>query len=236
MGLFGSDVIYTKEFLKAGRKWAPDFCDSWVREHRAAGREVDFFHITREYRNEVEMTLKNARIAGQANVTLQGKTQNQVGQSGQNLESGHSLGSGHNHGSGHNCLGHEDEKFKGRKCVCGEVHLFKECLYLVTSARKPGWTENPTIREEIRQKIKKNSRYLTVIRQITDINILDGLDQKDQTAETVETDDYHFHFSGVTIMTTKNLLSNSVIYDFDCSQSLTYDKARFVGEIISASD
>jgi hypothetical protein len=53
MGLFGSDATYTKEFLKAGRKWASDFCDSWVREHRAAGREVDFFHTTREYRNEV---------------------------------------------------------------------------------------------------------------------------------------------------------------------------------------
>jgi hypothetical protein len=228
MGLFGSDATYTKEFLKAGRKWAPDFCDSWVREHRAAGREVDFFHTTREYRNEVEMTLKNARIAGHANATLQGKTQDQA-------ESGHCPGSGHNHGSGH-CPGHGDEKFKGRKCVCGEVHLFKECPYLVTSARKPGWTENPTIREEIRQKIKKNPRYLTAIRQITDINILDGLDQKDQTAETAETDDYHFHFSGVAIMTTKNPLSNSVIYDSGCSQPLTYDKARFVGEITPASE
>jgi hypothetical protein len=84
---------------------------------------VDFFHTTREYRNEVEMTLKNARIADQANATLQGKTQDQA-------ESGHSHESGH-------CPGHEDEKFKGRKCVCGEMHLFKECPYIVTSARKP---------------------------------------------------------------------------------------------------
>jgi hypothetical protein len=223
MGLFGSDVTYIKEFLKAGRKWAPDFCDSWVREHRAAGREVDFFHTTREYRNEVEMTLKNARNGGhnQANAaTLQGKTQDQA-------ESGHSHGSGH-------CPGHGDEKFKGRKCVCGEVHLFRECPYIVTSARKPGWTENSAVREEIRQKIKKNPRYLTAIRQITDTNILDGLDQKDQKDQTTE-DDVHFHFSGVATAT-KNPLSNSVIYDSGCSQSLTYDKARFVGEIISASD
>jgi hypothetical protein len=236
MGLFGSDATYTKEFLKAGRKWAPDFCDSWVREHRAAGREVDFFHTTREYRSEVEMTLKNARIAGQANATLQGKTQDQADQLGHGTGSG----SGHNHESGH-CpgSGHGDDKFKGRKCVCGEVHLFKECPYIVTSARKPGWTENPAVRQEIRQKIKKNPRYLTAIKQITDTNILDGLDQ-DQSDET---DDGHFHFSGVAtvsqkvaIMTTKNPLSNSVIYDSGCSQPLTYDKARFVGEITPASD
>jgi hypothetical protein len=29
-----------------------------------------------------------------------------------------------------------NDKFKGRKCVCGEMHLFKECLYIVTAARK----------------------------------------------------------------------------------------------------
>jgi hypothetical protein len=60
------------------------------------------------------------------------------------------------------------------------MHLFKKCFYLVTSTRKHGWAENSTIREEIRQKIKKNSRYLIVVRQIIDINILNDLnDQKD---------------------------------------------------------
>jgi hypothetical protein len=82
---------------------------------------------------------------------------------------------------------------------------------------------------------------LIVIRQIIDINILNELNQKDQKDD--ETDDDHFHFSDVItisqkviIMIIKNSLSNSVIYDFGCSQSLTYDKARFVEEITFASD
>jgi hypothetical protein len=83
---------------------------------------MNFFHIIREDRNEVKMTLKNARIADQINATLH--EQNQAGQSG------HSPGSGH-------CPDHEDDKFKGRKCICDDVHLFKECPYIVTSARKP---------------------------------------------------------------------------------------------------
>jgi hypothetical protein len=29
-----------------------------------------------------------------------------------------------------------NDKFKGRKCVCDEMHLFKECPYIVTAARK----------------------------------------------------------------------------------------------------
>ncbi len=235
MSLFESDVIYTKEFLKADRKWASDFCDSWMREHRTVDREMNFFHIIREYRNEMKMILKNARNDdhNQINAIILHE-QNQVDQSDHNHESDH-------------CFDHEDEKFKNRKCVCDEMHLFKKCLYIVTSTRKLEWTKNSAIREELRQKIKKNSRYLIVIKQIIDINILNELnvqkDQKDQTAETAETDDDHFHFSDmitisqkVIIMIIKNLLSNSVIYDFDCSQSLTYDKARFVEEIIFASD
>jgi hypothetical protein len=99
---------------------------------------MDFFHITREYRNEMKMTLKNARISDQINaITLQSKTQNQADQSDQNPESDHSLGSGHNHESGHCPDDHGDEKFKDRKCVCDEMHLFKKCSYIVTSARKP---------------------------------------------------------------------------------------------------
>jgi hypothetical protein len=93
---------------------------------------MNFFHIIRKYRNEMKMTLKNVRIADQVNVTLHGKIQDQVDQSGHNHESGHCPESGHCLGSGH-----EDEKFKDRKCVCDEMHLFKKCLYIVTSARKP---------------------------------------------------------------------------------------------------
>jgi hypothetical protein len=196
-----------------------------VRKHRAAGREVDFFHIIRKYRNEMKMTLKNARIADQINATtLQSKTQDQVNESGHNPESGHCFESGHHHESSH-CLDHEDDKFKDRKYVCDEMHLFKECLYIVTSTRKLGWTKNSTIREELRQKIKKNPRYLIVIRQIIDINILNELNQDQKDQKDDETDDDHFHFSDVITISQKviimiikkNSLSNNVIYDFDCS-------------------
>jgi hypothetical protein len=41
--------------------------------------------------------------------------------------------------SSHSCESvYEDDKFKERKCVCDDVHLFKECLYIVNAARKPG--------------------------------------------------------------------------------------------------
>jgi hypothetical protein len=89
----------------------------------------------------------------------------------------------------------------------------------------------------------KNARFKTVIKVISDINILNELDEDDKTAqkedtEIAELNEMTFKFGNVAISAKKikNSLSNSVIYDFDCNQSLTYDKARFVGEIISVNE
>jgi hypothetical protein len=63
--------------------------------------------------------------------------------------------------------------------------------------------------------------------------------QKENT-ETAELNGMtSFRFDNVTISATKikNSLSNSVIYDSDCNQSLTYDKTRFIdGKITPASE
>jgi hypothetical protein len=88
----------------------------------------------------------------------------------------------------------------------------------------------------------KNARFRTVIKVITDINILNGLGdgetaQKEDT-ETAELDEMTFKFENVAISATKikNPLGNSVIYDSGCNQSLTYNKVPFVGEIISVNE
>jgi hypothetical protein len=91
----------------------------------------------------------------------------------------------------------------------------------------------------------KNARFKTVIKVITDINILNGLGEDDEAAQKEDTKTAElnetmsqFRFDNVAISATKikNPLSNSVIYDFDCNQSLTYDKTRFVGEITSVNE
>jgi hypothetical protein len=89
----------------------------------------------------------------------------------------------------------------------------------------------------------KNVRFRTIIKAIIDINILNELKDDETTqkenAETAELKEMTFKFSNVTISATKikNSLSNNVIYDFDCNQSLTYDKIRFINDkIIFASE
>ncbi len=97
MSLFKRNFIYIKKFLNTDQKWTSDFCDSWVREHQTAGRKIDFFYITREYQNEIKMTLKNARI-DQVNITLNELNQvdqNSINQLDHNLESRNNFESDH---------------------------------------------------------------------------------------------------------------------------------------------
>jgi hypothetical protein len=91
----------------------------------------------------------------------------------------------------------------------------------------------------------KNARFKTAIKVITDTNILNELSDETAQKEDTETAELNemtsFRFDNVAMISTsaqkiRNSLSNSVIYDSDCNQSLTYDKARFVEEITSASE
>jgi hypothetical protein len=252
-GTFGDDTIFVSEFLRAGHKWTLIFCDNWEYQLDAAQQKVEFFRITRSYGNAVlkesgSGAVENATTSRYSNAaTLHGRTQDQGKTQDQSPKDGAGQKSSHSCESGHCESGHKDDKFKGRKCVCGEVHLFKECPYIVTAARKPGWKENAQTLNEARQRILKNARFKTAIKVITDINILDGLGgetAQEEDTETAELDETmaQFRFGNVAMISTsgatkiKNPLSNSVIYDSGCNQSLTYDKARFVGEITSASE
>ncbi len=55
---FGSDVIFVNEFLRAERKWAPNFCENWVMQHEAADKSIEFFKTFRYYRMRARHTWK----------------------------------------------------------------------------------------------------------------------------------------------------------------------------------
>ncbi len=236
---FENDTIFVSEFLRADHKWAFIFCDNWEYQLDAAQQTVEFFRITRSYRNTVlkesdSAAIENVTISRYSNAAiLHGKKQDQADQKAKKKPLKNKS---------------SNDKFKGRKCVCDEMHLFKECLYIVTAVRKPGWKENAKTLNEARQRILKNARFRTATKVITDINILNGL-RDDETAQKEDTETAklngtmtQFRFDNVAMISTlvdvlkiKNSFSNNVIYDFGCNQSLTYDKARFVDEITSAN-
>ena len=172
-GLFGSETIFIDEFLRAGRKWAPNFCDNWVQQKEAANLIPEFYDTARHYRMAVKKTLNHDRLTSSrfsANAsTLQGQPQ-----SGQKPERG-------NKSDGKEINRKEKELLKRDvKCVCKEKHLFRLCPYIKTSARPIGWKESKPLRNEIRSKVQKNIRYFVTIKKMTDTNILDGIFEDDR--------------------------------------------------------
>jgi hypothetical protein len=45
-----------------------------------------------------------------------------------------------------------------KPCLCGEIHRWSSCSYIVEQLRKPGWTGDSDIQKEIDDKLSKNAR------------------------------------------------------------------------------
>ncbi len=241
---FGDDAIFVSEFLRAGRRWAPTFCDNWENQLEAAEKSVDFFKITRAYRLVVIRENQSSSRSTANAATLQGITQEQSAKGESfNQDGQRSINKGkskeHNHST--------NQKGDG-KCICGEEHPFKKCPYIVKSNRKRGWKEDKNVRDEMREQIKKRLMVHRAIKHMTDTNILDGLGDpysKKEGGEDISSSPAEleasssFRFGNMTTSSHMNeihFLFKSVIYDSGCSDSLTFDRDRFVGEIRSADE
>jgi hypothetical protein len=52
-----------------------------------------------------------------------------------------------------------DERSEGKKCLCGEIHRYKECGYIVPEIRPKKWKGDSRVQKEVDDKINK-SKYL----------------------------------------------------------------------------
>jgi hypothetical protein len=51
---FDNDVIFVHEFLRANKRWAFVFCETWVIQHQTIEKFLNFFKIIRAYRDAYE--------------------------------------------------------------------------------------------------------------------------------------------------------------------------------------
>ena len=64
---------------------------------------------------------------------------------------------------------------KTNECLCGEMHRFKDCPYIVESVRPVGWKPNKDTQQLVEGKIQGNTKLKTIIGRIRKGS------QKDQT-------------------------------------------------------
>jgi hypothetical protein len=85
------------------------------------------------------------------------------------------------------------------------------------------------------------------IKKIVDINVLNKLislskwKKKNEKKNKNDDDDFHFNYANSafvnsTLMIIYHSLMNNVIYNLNCSQSLIFDKTRFLNNLISLNN
>lgn len=158
-GQFEEKTMFVKEFLKVGQPWALNFCDHWYNQKHVAEQSLELFEIIKKYRVKVNEKSKSMKKHAHA-VTLQKTHQSNVSNQQNQLSASGSI-----------------EK-NNRKCLCEKMHLFRNCLYMHTSAKESDWKKNKKIRNDMRHKIKKNYSIYTAIKYIININILKNLKKK----------------------------------------------------------
>lgn len=138
-----------------------------------------------------------------------------------------------------------EAKFKSRKCVCGDIQLFRECLYIFVGVCTTVRIQSQSFRHEIGQRIQKNTRHFRSIKKVTDTNILDGITkasmekaQAQAQAQSINAETAELPSSltfGNMAIVSRNILHKRVIYNSGFDQPMTYDKSRFVSEPTPAS-
>lgn len=224
------EVLYTKDFLKAGRRFAPLFCDTWAQSKRAAGKTLSFFKTAMEYRLAAEAYGKDG-AAGTANAaTLQGFPQ--VGSDSTTSNS--------------TSKPTRKDRYKNTPCLCGEIHMYNACPYLIVKNRGAGWKSDRKVHDKIRTELSKNLSKFNIVKKLSNTVILNGIvpppprvdPNRSESAKNESELEGHtaFQYSTMALAnsTSNNLLRNSVIYDGGCSMHMTWDSSRFIGPITPA--
>ena len=224
--VFKSKKIFINEFLKTSEKWVSNFCENWIKKHRASKSVLDFFNTIHEYRLVVEFYLEKSKSSSRSHenaATLQGQQQQQQQQQQQN---------------------------GGKKCLCEQTHLFKSCFYMIKATQSIEWKEDAKIKEKIRKQLENiHSKMYEAIKYVADTNILNEiffLKEKKKSEDTSKlsiTDEqqarffstFSYFFENMTIRNRSNSLYHSVIYDSRCDFFLIHEKSPFISDIASIS-
>jgi hypothetical protein len=129
------------------------------------------------------------------------------------------------------------------------MHDWKNCEHIIKSAKSSNWKCNQQERKWLKNAILKSWKLFFSIKKIIDTDILndiktedcfrksnnDNNDKKSDNEKTTKDDILNVKFANMTNLrsfkyanmfinkTFNNSLWKSVIYDFDCNDSLIYD-------------
>ncbi|RYP46215.1 hypothetical protein DL768_007534 [Monosporascus sp. mg162] len=139
------------DFLKAVNTFSPDFAvtqtaivEGAIFDGKDATELPSVRELVRRFRSHMRLRKAQGITAEQLSrgafgVTLNGETPNQTGPSQNAPNTNNSNRNGNRHSN--------------RQCLCGVVHIFKECPYICPKVRPNGWTEDPEVKKKVEEHI-----------------------------------------------------------------------------------
>lgn len=88
-----------------------------------------------------------------------------------------------------------------KPCLCGDIHHFKECLYLIETNQPPDWKPDAELKQKIDEKLRGNAKLKGIIDRLRQ----EARDQQDKASKdvtpteitkTITKDDTDKHYAG----------------------------------------
>jgi hypothetical protein len=235
-----SEHIYTQHFLKIERTWASFFCDTWAKLQKTSRRSLDFFEIVNEYRTELKKLVVTSRRQHSTNST-----------SLQKQRSFAFASINDNKYENFECLCDETHAWKNCSFLIVESR---------SSEWKANKKKRDQIRQKLESHFKlfwyvQRVATFDILFDILESDELlnkrhrlrsDHDDREDESSredrerdndnvfELSDVDNVLVSFANtISNQNQKNLLRQSVTYDSRCSNHITWNKTRFIDEIVS---
>ena len=167
-----SDRQTSLDILKAGSKWVGSWADFWPATIKSADKALDPLVTTREFRSRMEdINTTNAFAAG---AVLQGQ------------EADDTTGSKANKGYRQQKKLPKEE----RPCLCGVIHLWKNCGYFRKACRDSNWVGDENVKKEIRTKLGQSyNLYNAIMNRVRpDTDIFHGVKKPELTEKNGDND------------------------------------------------
>ena len=129
--------------------------------------------------------------------------------------------------------GNGNPSFTGqRACLCGEMHQFKDCLYLMEHLRKSDWSPKPEIDKTVKSKLKRSERLRSTVERIRKSSQdASSKPQGSKTAQTKSTEEQTTADSSAAVFAigrTSYKLENCWILDSGADIHICNDPNRFI--------
>lgn len=131
------------DFLQAIQDVNPGFHTYWIHHTEATNQYPTLYEMVQKFRTYIRQNPEQRGAShGAFTATFQGQGQNT---SNSQTET-------------------ENQRATfSKKCVCGEIHRFRDCPYLIESKRPTGWTPKLDLQRKIDERIQKSKKLRELI-------------------------------------------------------------------------